>query len=65
MTDSILHCVLLFNQDFCHDFFVVQVRYGISLKDHDKFLIDTVVVEGKHVFMPFGEKGGKAVTFVK
>ncbi|XP_071800092.1 vitellogenin-2-like [Asterias amurensis] len=41
-----------------------KVRYGISLKDHDKFLIDTVVVEGKHVFMPFGEKGGKAVTFV-
>ncbi|XP_022087199.1 uncharacterized protein LOC110977409 [Acanthaster planci] len=41
-----------------------QVRYSISLKDHSKFVIDAVVAEGKHIFQPFGQKGGKAVAFV-
>ncbi|XP_038049424.1 uncharacterized protein LOC119723021 [Patiria miniata] len=41
-----------------------QVRYSISLKDHTKFVIDAVVAEGKHIFQPFGQKGGRAVTFV-
>ncbi|XP_022087200.1 uncharacterized protein LOC110977410 [Acanthaster planci] len=41
-----------------------QVRYSISLKDHNKFVIDAVVAEGKHIFQPFGQKGGKAVAFV-
>nr|AHK12748.1 vitellogenin 2 [Patiriella regularis] len=41
-----------------------QVRYSISLKDHTKFVIDAVVAEGKHIFQPFGRRGGQAITFV-